>query len=65
MSTVVEGKPWTTKLSSAGLVYAHFGRDVLSKICNLDRNDEDLEKIYDKVYEDFIQEIDAIDNGTI
>ena len=28
MNTLDPRKPWTTKLSSAGLVYAHFGRSV-------------------------------------
>lgn len=55
-------KKWTTKLSSAGLVYFHFGREIISEL--LETNSQQLtEKVFDKVYEHFIQEIDAIDNG--
>ena len=33
MSSLTDGKKtWTTKLSSAGLVYLHFGRRVISTI---------------------------------
>jgi len=62
MKTVVPGKTWETKLSSAGLVYAHYGQDVIAQI--LQTKDKDLlEKMYDKVYEKFVEEIDANDNG--
>lgn len=53
----------TTRLSSAGLVYKHFGRRVLKKICGDAISDENLEKIYQKVYDNFIEGIDGIDNG--
>ena len=47
---------------SAGLVYAHYGQDVIAQI--LQTKDKDLlEKMYDKVYEKFVEEIDANDNG--
>lgn len=66
MSTVMPGKPWVTKLSSAGLVYAHFGKQLiaqmLKEMCN--SSDEVLvDKIFDKVYENLLEEVDAIDNG--
>jgi len=55
-------KKWTTKLSSAGLVYFHFGREIISSV--LGTSSQQLtEKVFDKVYENFVQEIDAIDNG--
>jgi len=55
-------KKWKTKLSSAGLVYFHFGREIISTL--LETSSQQLtEKVFDKVYENFIQEIDAIDNG--
>ena len=57
------GKPWETKLSSAGLVYLHFGLRLVSRILGIKCSDDMANKIYDKVYENFIQEIDAIDNG--
>lgn len=62
-STVVPGKPWTTKLSSAGLVYCHFGLDIISKILGIEKTDDLVNMIYDKAYENFIEEIDGIDNG--
>ena len=55
-------KKWTTKLSSAGLVYFHFGREIISELLET-KSPQLTEKVFDKVYENFIQEIDAIDNG--
>jgi uncharacterized UPF0160 family protein len=55
-----------TKLSSAGLVYLHFGQNVLKEVIarkNLDCSQELIDKLYDKVYEFFVEEIDAVDNG--
>ncbi|CAI5718590.1 unnamed protein product [Peronospora destructor] len=52
------------KLSSAGLVYKHFGREiiqVLSFPTKLD--DETLDILYRKAYKNFIEHIDGIDNG--
>ncbi|XP_078362703.1 MYG1 exonuclease-like [Oculina patagonica] len=63
MKTLSSGKPWVTKLSSAGLVYLHFGHRVISQVLKTKDNDDVTNKIYDKIYENFIQEIDAIDNG--
>jgi len=63
MKTLCPDKPWVTKLSSAGLVYLHFGHKVISQILTTKDDDDVTNKIYDKVYENFIQEIDAIDNG--
>ncbi|XP_006783484.1 UPF0160 protein MYG1, mitochondrial [Neolamprologus brichardi] len=56
-------KPWLTKLSSAGLVYLHFGRRVLSQLAQLKEDDRQLEVLYDKLYENFVEEVDAVDNG--
>jgi len=56
-------KPWDVKLSSAGLVYHHFGREILAHVLKVELQDPLVEKIFDKVYENFILEIDAIDNG--
>ncbi|KAJ8925949.1 hypothetical protein NQ315_009802 [Exocentrus adspersus] len=54
------------KLSSAGLVYAHFGLEVLSEILNQENQaatSECLRSIYLFIYEGFVEELDAIDNG--
>jgi len=54
----------TTKLSSAGLVYKHFGIQVLQNIFVESIQDESvIETVYQKVYTDFIEGMDAIDNG--
>ncbi|XP_073973730.1 MYG1 exonuclease [Rhodnius prolixus] len=62
MSTLIPNKKWTIKLSSAGLVYCHYGKDILRALVK-NINESDLEKLFDRMYESFIQEIDAIDNG--
>lgn len=58
---------YKTKLSSAGLVYKHFGREIISTVISLDENNEIEKKkidfLYDKIYSDFIEAIDANDNG--
>ncbi|XP_029008178.1 UPF0160 protein MYG1, mitochondrial [Betta splendens] len=56
-------KPWVTRLSSAGLVYLHFGRQLLAHLTQLKEDDRHLEVLYDKLYEKFVEEVDAIDNG--
>ena len=67
-------KPWNIRLSSAGLVYVHFGEEIINYLIN-DKNsvslefesDEERNKLvqilFDKLYESFICEIDALDNG--
>lgn len=57
-----------TKLSSAGLVYKHFGKDILkSVLSNINEfssiDEKVIEVFYRKIYHDFIEHIDAIDNG--
>ncbi|XP_010902804.2 UPF0160 protein MYG1, mitochondrial isoform X1 [Esox lucius] len=61
--TLCPEKPWVTKLSSAGLIYLHFGRRVLAQITSLKEDDRQLEVLYDKLYENFVEEVDAVDNG--
>uniref|UniRef100_A0A1A8I2S7 Chromosome 12 open reading frame 10 n=1 Tax=Nothobranchius kuhntae TaxID=321403 RepID=A0A1A8I2S7_NOTKU len=56
-------KQWVTKLSSAGLVYLHFGRRLLAQLTQLKEDDRQLEALYDKLYENFVEEVDAVDNG--
>lgn len=57
-----------TLLSSAGLVWKHYGKIILEKIMNTIDNyhkytPEDLEALHSIVYYEFFQEIDANDNG--
>lgn len=55
------------RLSSAGLIYAHFGEEVirqmLKKTCDGHVTDALVKLLFEKIYESFIQEIDGIDNG--
>ncbi|KAM3621896.1 uncharacterized protein V6R79_017560 [Siganus canaliculatus] len=62
-NTLHPEKPWVTKLSSAGLVYVHFGRQLLAQLTKLKEGDRLLEVLYDKLYENFVEEVDAVDNG--
>lgn len=56
--------PWfTTKLSSAGLVYKHFGREVISNVTGLPQSDKRVQILWIKLYKEFIEAIDGIDNG--
>lgn len=51
-----------TKLSSAGLVYKHFGKDIISTVLEL-KDAKTVELLYLKVYKEFIEALDANDNG--
>merc|ERR1719272_2584953 len=59
---VMEELGFATKLSSAGLIYRHFGRDFIKAVTG-DQSQEALEAIYRKIYRSFMEEIDGIDNG--
>ncbi|KAK5963195.1 Myg1p PWA37_004906 [Arxiozyma heterogenica] len=65
---------YNIKLSSAGLIYKHFGKRIIKSIISKGNdtndeisgdviNEEDLEVIYQKVYKQFIESLDANDNG--
>jgi len=58
----VLGGRHSTKLSSAGLVYKHHGREVLAREApGLD--EQAREAVYWKLYARFVEALDAIDNG--
>ena len=42
-------KPWTTKLSSAGLVYCHFGSQILAGLLGQPEDGPVVTALYDKV----------------
>ncbi|XP_029450940.1 UPF0160 protein MYG1, mitochondrial [Rhinatrema bivittatum] len=63
MNSLRPEKPWQTKLSSAGLIYLHFGSQILATILDTDEDDSRIPVLYNKLYESFVEEIDAIDNG--
>lgn len=52
-----------TKLSSAGLIYKHFGKQIIGHKLGLSVDDDLVEEVYVKVYKEFIESIDANDNG--
>ena len=59
-----------TKLSSAGLVYKHFGKDIIKCILETATtttptkiSEDDLDLIHIRIYEAFMEAIDANDNG--
>lgn len=56
---------FSTKLSSAGLVYKHFGKEILKTLLAEEENltDAFFDEAYTKLYKDFMEHIDAIDNG--
>ncbi|XP_060971073.1 uncharacterized protein LOC133037699 [Cannabis sativa] len=59
----VLGHGFTTKLSSAGLVYKHYGMEIISRKLNLDEGHPNVFRLYLAIYKSFMEAIDAIDNG--
>lgn len=57
------GHGFRTKLSTAGLVYKHYGREIVSRGLGLDANYSDVEHVYLALYKGFVEEVDAVDNG--
>ena len=63
------GHGFVTKLSSAGLVYKHFGEELIrdalraASANGAEPDDGLVRKIYLKVYEEFIEGVDGNDNG--
>ncbi|XP_014478993.1 PREDICTED: UPF0160 protein MYG1, mitochondrial-like [Dinoponera quadriceps] len=51
------------KLSSAGLIYCHFGHEILRNIFPHIKEDRIIDQIFKQIYDTIILEIDAIDNG--
>lgn len=54
---------WTIKLSSAGLIYCHFGHEILRSVLSDVTEDRVIDEIFKKIYDTLIKEIDGIDNG--
>ncbi|KAI8904166.1 metal-dependent protein hydrolase [Powellomyces hirtus] len=57
------GPNYDILLSSAGLVYKHFGRRVVAQILGWQESDPKLDVVYQKIYDDFVLAFDGIDNG--
>jgi uncharacterized UPF0160 family protein len=54
---------YNTKLSSAGLIYKHFAPALISQRLNKPVDDPAVDLIYQKLYKEFIEALDANDNG--
>ncbi|KIY71606.1 metal-dependent protein hydrolase [Cylindrobasidium torrendii FP15055 ss-10] len=59
----VFGHGFNTKLSSAGLIYKHFGKEIIATRLQLDESNEKVHTLWLKMYQEFIESLDAIDNG--
>jgi uncharacterized UPF0160 family protein len=51
-----------TKLSSAGLVYKHFGMEIMAGLME-GHSEENVKLLFMKMYDNMIEELDAVDNG--
>ncbi|TYJ58567.1 hypothetical protein B9479_000777 [Cryptococcus floricola] len=51
------------KLSSAGLVYKHFGKEVIANRLGVPVEDENVEILWLQLYSELIESVDGIDNG--
>ncbi|KAI9172455.1 MYG1 exonuclease [Paramyrothecium foliicola] len=66
-STTFPGR--ATKLSSAGLVFLHFGKAIIAQRLQGDdasvvpETDKDVSLLHNKLYEGFVEALDAHDNG--
>lgn len=57
------GHGFKTKLSSAGLIYKHYGREIVAKELGLNQDHPDVKTVYLALYKGLMEEIDAVDNG--
>ncbi|XP_076184049.1 MYG1 exonuclease isoform X2 [Ptiloglossa arizonensis] len=64
ISTVIKkpGYDEEVTLSSAGLVYCHFGHEIIKNLVP-EASESDIETIFKQIYNTLIKEIDGIDNG--
>uniref|UniRef100_A0A0N4ZS61 UPF0160 protein MYG1, mitochondrial n=1 Tax=Parastrongyloides trichosuri TaxID=131310 RepID=A0A0N4ZS61_PARTI len=54
---------FNTKLSSAGLIYAYYGKKAIASILSIPEDHLDIPILYKKMYETFVEAVDAVDNG--
>jgi len=59
----VFGHGFTTKLSSAGLVYKHYGRSIIASLLGQPKDAKDTDTVYLAIYKNFMEAVDGIDNG--
>jgi len=63
MNTLYPNKPWTTKLTSAGLIYAHYGEEVICNILKKEKEDPMIPILFDKMYEDFVEKVAVLNKN--
>lgn len=51
-----------SRLSSAGLVYRHFAKRIFREVYGVTK-EEEVEQLYQSIYDNLIEGLDAIDNG--
>ena len=51
-----------TKLSSAGMIYLHFGRSIVALRTRLKEDSAEVDLLWRKLYEEFVEALDANDN---
>jgi uncharacterized UPF0160 family protein len=49
------GHGFVTKLSSAGLVYKHYGEEIIAKELGLDKEHADVQRVFLAVYKSFVE----------
>ncbi|GAA6037346.1 hypothetical protein JCM8097_008522 [Rhodosporidiobolus ruineniae] len=59
----VFGHGFVTKLSSAGMIYKHFGERIISEVTKQPVSSPTVQTLYLKMYQDFVEAVDANDNG--
>ncbi|QUC20274.1 uncharacterized protein UV8b_04515 [Ustilaginoidea virens] len=52
-----------TKLSSAGLVFLHFGKAIVAQRIDASQDAPEVALLHNKLYESFVEALDAHDNG--
>ncbi|XP_057976409.1 uncharacterized protein LOC131163724 [Malania oleifera] len=57
------GHGFSTKLSSAGLVYKHYGKEIIAKELQVNEEHPDVHRLFIAIYKSFMEAIDAVDNG--
>ncbi|GMT10528.1 hypothetical protein PFISCL1PPCAC_1825, partial [Pristionchus fissidentatus] len=55
--------PFHTRLSSAGLVYAHYGKQIIANYLKKPIDDKLVSLFFHRLYSVYVEQVDAVDNG--
>ncbi|GMR59046.1 hypothetical protein PMAYCL1PPCAC_29241, partial [Pristionchus mayeri] len=55
--------PFMTRLSSAGLIYAHYGKQLIANFLHVPMDDKLVSLFYHRLYSVYVEQVDAVDNG--